>query len=646
MGADFFELQEKARKKTKLLIFLIGLAVISIIIAFYGFFLIFSQGPIWQPELFFAIAIVVLLIVFSGCFYKISQLSKGGKAVAEMLGGFQILPDTVDFLERRLLNIVEEMAIASGCPIPEVYVLPKESGINAFAAGRTPNDAVIGVTRGAIEKLERDELQGVIAHEFSHILNGDMRLNLHLIGIIFGIFCVSEIGRILIRLSLTGEESRTRFDRNFKNYSIGVFIIGLTTYIIGFLGVFFGRLIQAAINRQREYLADAAAVQFTRNPYGIASALYKILLSSSSIINLRSQEAAHLFFGKSLSSIWGGIFSTHPSIKSRIRAIAPDFYQMIVTDRNATSKKFVPKIESKSTAEEGTPGFNETTTAQQTKTLAVDKLRWLESAGQLNPIQLNKSIEILDSLLSEFQEGIRNSEQVQILVYALLLSQDQQLYQRQLQILELPSESISLLRILSQQIQSLDFQQRIVLLELTIPTLRSLSFASQNSFFKKTLRLIEADNQTDLFEFFIQKILECRLQPDQKIVHKESPNILPYLRQISLLLGALANQSSNDAEARRKAYQAGIRELLVNPSDPALTQPQEVTLTDLNAALDALSMASLSIKRRILTACGAVVLEDKTLRDKEAQYLRAIAAVFGCPVPPFVELPQPGFVTN
>src|SRR5262249_2273093 len=175
---------------------------------------------------------------------------------------------------RKLLNVVEEMSIASGVPMPEVYLMPDEKGINAFAAGTAPDNAVIGVTEGCVRHLKRDELQGVIGHEFSHILNGDMRLNMRLIGVVFGLLCIMLVGRVMLDAFIRGGSPRSSSARNANPPPIFLLAIGLI--VIGWPGAFFGRLIQAAVSRQREFLADASAVQFTRNPLGLAGALKKI----------------------------------------------------------------------------------------------------------------------------------------------------------------------------------------------------------------------------------------------------------------------------------------------------------------------------------------------------------------------------------
>lgn len=313
---DFFQAQDRARANTTKLTLLYIAALLAITTAIYAIAILFLQqdqgqtlADYWHPEIYAATTLATLAIIGLGTLVKTLQLRTGGPAVAESLGGQLITPKTADFQQRQLLNIVEEMSIAAGVPAPKTYLLP-EPGINAFAAGYTPKDAAIGITQGALDTLDRDELQGVVAHEFSHILNGDMRRNIRAIGLLFGIFLIALIGRILISVRYRSRDS--------KNNSAAAFIIlGLALIIIGCVGQFFGRIIQAAISRQREYLADASAVQFTRNPSGIAGALKKIRDHGSRIQNPHATETSHLFFANALTSL----FATHPPLEKRIAAI-------------------------------------------------------------------------------------------------------------------------------------------------------------------------------------------------------------------------------------------------------------------------------------------------------------------------------------
>ena len=331
---DFFEEQAQARKRTVRLGMLFAVAVVGITAAVYALALMLwnvvasdasvvmeAAGRVgretrfswWNPGVFAFSCIGTGLIVGLGSLYKMAQLRSGGAAVAVSLGGRKIDPDTTKLDERRLLNVVEEMAIASGIPAPEVYALDQEAGINAFAAGRTVSDSVIGVTHGTLQVLRRQELQGVVAHEFSHILNGDARINMRAIGLLHGIFLLSLIGRVLLHGSR----------RSHRKEGAAVLITGLGLLFIGSVGVLFGRMLQSAISRQRELLADASAVQFTRNPDGLLGALKKIGGATSIMATPRADEASHIFFSEAMRRLrlFAGLFRTHPPTEVRIQAI-------------------------------------------------------------------------------------------------------------------------------------------------------------------------------------------------------------------------------------------------------------------------------------------------------------------------------------
>ena len=271
---NFFEHQDRARKQSRRLIFVFMLAVLAIVAAINLILLLVmgvtgyevgeqTLSPVElvkaNAHLLAGGAIACVAVIGLASLFKTASLRSGGGQVARQLGGTLVESDTRDAKRRRLRNVVEEIALASGVPVPEIYVLEQESGINAFAAGFTPSDAAVAVTRGALEKLDRNELQGVIAHEFSHILNGDMRINIRLMGALFGILLLAIIGRrVLIHSHFAG---RSR-DKN----GAAVLLIAFGLMAVGYIGLFFGRWIKAAVSRQREYLADASAVQFTRDP--------------------------------------------------------------------------------------------------------------------------------------------------------------------------------------------------------------------------------------------------------------------------------------------------------------------------------------------------------------------------------------------
>src|SRR5437868_2342312 len=284
---NFFHRQAEARRLSRRLVVLFALAVIAVVVAVDlvlftilaslqpdspGFALPTAQWMQAHAGVVVVTTLSVIGVIGLSSLYKTSVLSGGGGVVARSLGGVRVSPDTTDPLQRRLLNVVEEMSIASGVPMPEVYLLEQEAGINAFAAGHNPANAAIAVTRGALTALNRAELQGVIAHEFSHVLNGDMRLNVRLMGLLFGLLVIAVLARTVLRFAPSGRSSNDK-----KGGGVAVILLAaVTVLIIGYVGLFFGRLIQAAVSRSRESLADASAVQFTRDPLGLRGALVKI----------------------------------------------------------------------------------------------------------------------------------------------------------------------------------------------------------------------------------------------------------------------------------------------------------------------------------------------------------------------------------
>jgi Zn-dependent protease with chaperone function len=343
---DFFEAQARAKQRTSRLLILFGIAVVGTIVTAYFaavFILHFSGGnnaarsrygdydarssaiALWQPGLFATVSMGTLAVVGLASLYKWKEYSAGGSAVAESVGGRRVDPHTTNLNERRLLNVVEEMAIASGTPVPAVFILDAEPAINAFAAGLTTSDAVVAVTRGTLEKLNRDEMQGVIGHEFSHILNGDMRLNLRIAATVFGILVLGLAGRGIL-WSLRNTRVRSRGKDN-NGVLLAILAAGVALVIIGYIGYFFGRIVQAAVSRQREFLADASAVQFTRNPAGLTGALKKIggYALGSKMESNKSAAIGHFFFAQAFRSGLTGLWSTHPPLDERIRAIDPTF---------------------------------------------------------------------------------------------------------------------------------------------------------------------------------------------------------------------------------------------------------------------------------------------------------------------------------
>lgn len=609
---DFFERQHAARTKTRWLVLLFAAAVCGILAVLYTAAILILGGPPWQPDLALGVGVGVLAVVLGGSLFKTAQLSQGGQAVAAMLGGTAVDPHTSDPKLRQLLNVVEEMSIASGVPVPDVYVLMEDPSINAFAAGLTTGSAVVGVTRGTLERLTRDELQGVIAHEFSHILNGDMRLNIRLMGVLFGILCLTLLGQILFRMSIY---SRPRGDdKNGAALVVVLLAAGLCLIVVGWIGVFFARLIKAAVSRQREFLADSAAVQFTRNSDGIAGALHKISQSSSIITSPHAEEASHMFFGNGIRESWVSLLSTHPPIPERIRAVAPGF-----------DPENVKKIRPPERPMDGKA--------------APVRRSWLGHAGDPKDVHLVQAAALLSSLPAPASVAAHELHGATALVYSLLLDEDPAIQAKQWELLKIDAATAEETRRHFSARGGLTHEQQITLLDLAIPTLRQLSPEQYKDFRSNVEGMIAADEQMDLFEFLLEKILVRHLD---RFFHKQEKipvrfaHIMPLLPDVAVVLSALAHLGGGDADQIETAYQSGVRELLVNPNDPSLVMLPSVGLNRVGEALERIAGASPQVKRQILTACGQVVMGDEAVLTGEAQLLRAIADAVDCPVPPFV----------
>jgi len=610
---DFFARQDAARRKTGLLVLYFILGVLGIIVAVYAAFIFtFSIRPWWDPSMFGIVAGCVSVVVAIGSVMKIAELSQGGRVVASMLGGTAISSSPSNPAEQRLRNVVEEMSLASGVPVPEIYVL-EDRTINAFAAGHGPGDAVIGVTRGCMETLNREQLQGVIAHEFSHILNGDMLLNIRLIGVLNGILALAILGRILLQFGVTSRPS----SRDEKQSGGGFAVFGLALLVIGGIGTVFCKLIKASVSRQREFLADASAVQFTRNPNGIAGALAKIKQLASNIASPHAEEASHMFFGNGLKGSWFQGFATHPPLEERIRAIAPGF------DEDAALAATPPPIEEKPPSSPASPGSGSTHP-------------WLRDIGRPSPMHVALAAGTLAALPDELQSASRELHSARSLVFALLLSDDEPTRQRQLDQLD-PATRTETFRLFARR-RTAQSDPRLSLIDLAIPTLRGLSPEQYRVFREEVSRLVAADGQIDVFEFALQKTLTRHL--DLFFTSQTGPtiryrNVSEVSQPARVVLSALAAVGCTDPNAVRLAFDSGARQI----GAATLDFDAEWDLTKLNAALDSLAGASPDVKRNVLNAGIHTVERDGRVLPAEAELLRAVADTIDCPLPPLAEPP-------
>ena len=651
---DFFEAQARAKKRTSRLVVLFAFAVLGTIAAgYFASILLLSQAPSrshrsrrnveydssespatrswWQPKILLGVTFGTFAIVGLASLYKWNEYSAGGSAVAESAGGRRVDPHTTDLNERRLLNVVEEMAIASGIPMPAVYVLPAEPGINAFAAGLTTSDAVVAVTRGTLDKLTRDELQGVIGHEFSHILNGDMRLNLQLGALVFGILVIGLAGRGILWAVTRG---RVRTDnKNAGGIVLAVGAVGLAMLIIGYVGYFFGRLIQAAVSRQREFLADASAVQFTRNPGGITGALKKIggFALGSSITSNQSAALGHFFFAQGFQSNFGGLWATHPPLAERIRAVDPQF------DGQMFDPPELVDVASESFASAGfAPGALAHSTLRHPTTPTPTSI--VNSIGTLTPETISNAETLLAAVPTALRDAARLPAAAPVLLYGLLLDPAPETRERQRALVasRAGSESLRQLSEFEPLLLKLGPEHRLPLLQLAVPALRNLSPTALAPVLDTLDELVHIDGRISTFEFALQKILTRTLAlgrtPKAGTTQIFSFNAVA--DEINVVLSALVYATANPGIHPATVFAAGADQLKLIENRLRLLAPAECDFVRLDAALDKLATATGPIKQRVLFACANVAGADGQILIEETELVRAFASALDCPMPP------------
>jgi len=675
---DFFEQQDQARKRSFWLVVLFVVAVIIITALSCGVVYLASlyfvaqnaTGPTTgaagtgmlpggvHPLVLVATAIVTVLLILGASGYRVLSLRGGGENVALSLGGRPIDADTADADERKLLNVVEEMAIASGVPVPPVFVMEQDS-INAFAAGYHPDDAVVGVTRGCIQKLSRDELQGVIAHEFSHIFNGDMRLNIRLIGLVFGLLVIALVGQTVMRgmfwsSAAGGHRRRSSRDSNGGGAVIVILLAGLALMIIGYAGVFFARWIKSAISRQREYLADSAAVQFTRYPDGIAGALKKIGAYSGhgKIDHAEAEEMSHMFFANALSSGLGSLFATHPPLDQRIKAIDPswdgqfpDINDQALSARDTSQAK--PRKTTLGDALPGVqipgvniPGMEQGGLAAGLAAGAGRLQRATSSIGDPQPAHMERAA----ALLQEVPEGLRHAAETpfgcRAVVYAMLLDGDADVRAKQMKHLQEHADApvVDLTEHLHKQVAELETRLRLPLLSLTSVGIHELSESQAKAFASNIQALAAADDRIDLFEWMLRRWARKtlaramgRARP-KRVLHYKVKSLA---KPIGTVISALAYVGADTPEAAAEAHRAALATMEL--PDLALADKSQIGFKQIDEALEALREAAPKVKKQVITACAACVEHDHEVTDREAELLRGVADALDLPMPPVLD---------
>ncbi len=636
---DFFAAQERAHARTRLLVvyFILGVAGLVIclnVLAMIGvgvsranhggarrgyYSSDYGQGSDetqdtglgWNPAVNVFVTLGTLAVVGGACMYKISELRAGGSAVALSLGARLVSPQTTDLAEKRLRNIVEEMALASGVPVPDIYVM-EEDGINAFAAGFRPEDACVTVTRGALNNLNREELQGVIAHEFSHILNGDMKLNIELVGAVFGLLVLSIIGRQIV-FSMRGGGRRN------GQGQAAIFAAGLALIVLGSLGVLFGRLIQAAVARQRERLADASGVQFTRNPEGLANALKKIggLAAGSEIEHAHVQETAHMFFAPALNSM----FATHPPLEERIRELEPQWDGRFIVPR--------PMADHADELQNQPP--------PTLSSILPPPLR--NAAGLLAPASVIAAVSLANvqawraNLPASLAAALADAGGCRALVLALALDENTPKREAQLEKLRQTGEPVAAAcAALAVDVAAVPPGQQLPLLELALGSLASLSPEEKNSLLARLRDLTGFDRGPTLHQFALWRVAEYRLKPRPPREGPAAPE--NYRNDVSVVLSALADLSTKDDAAAQPVFAQGLAALPTELSGLTLTPRAQATLDRVEMACLRLEGAPFALKKQLLHAGALIAQADGVVEPAEAELLRALAASLGCALPP------------
>jgi Zn-dependent protease with chaperone function len=635
---NFFEAQDHARKQSRWLIIVFIVAVLAIVVAINLLILLAAgvstveTGGVPQfnlqlfvdnRELLTGGVIGTLLVIGLASLFKTMGLRSGGGKVARELGGNLVESEPLDARLRRLRNIVEEIALASGIPVPEIYVLEQESGINAFAAGYTPSDAAVAVSRGALEKLSRDELQGVIAHEFSHILNGDMRINIRLMGALFGILVLALIGRrILIHSHFVGRSSRDKS---------GAVVVGIAFGLmaVGYIGLFFGRWIKAAVSRQREYLADASAVQFTRDPNGIGGALKKIAVySDASFLNVDTEEISHMLFGDGRKM---SFFSTHPPLEDRIKKIDPGF-QPEELDRLAEKinrdQIAAEKVKDRKSRQENKP---------KQDFFDVDNI--INQIGNPDWDRMLMAAAIADSIPDEINHAAHSPEWAPEVLFYTLLDGSSQIRDQQLLIIAqlMGTDSESRTRSLLEAGGMPGPEQRLPLLEVAFPALKRHPPALVRKILDTVEALSHVDGKIDVFEYLLARIIDQHLREtyNPHSVKISGSKMLRAFRSEALQVAAvLAAHGEAGEDAAQSAFKAGLDVLSV---DPSTAMPRmENWSTVLDRALPKLDRLKSAEKEKLVRALITVVLHDGNLAPAELELLRVICDLIHVPLPVLV----------
>ena len=643
---DFFEHQQRARRRTgvMLLLFVLAVAAIVAVLNLVGaavYILVFDPPILYASDLlgevprsvFGWITAIVLCVIAGGTAYRLYQLSGGGVAVADLIGARHLTRSTGEPSERRLLNVVEEMALASGIAVPLVFVMDGERTINAFAAGYSPHEATIIVTRGALERLNRDELQGVVAHEFSHILNGDMRLNIHLVGVIAGIVLIGSMGAAL----MTGGRNESG-EYRAVGMDVRLFFIGLLLWLIGSIGVLAGRLIKAVISREREFLADAAAVQLTRNLDGIGGALFKIGQRGSTIVQLHAEELSHMCIGAPVNDYFEfAWFATHPPLDARIERLLGPGAKRLIRER-------LERAEAAALWVQGSPVVSELMSPLYARRAAAPSSAALsraagiarsvvESIGNPSAAHLDYARKMLEAIPAEVRAAVEREEGAKAALFALLLGEGE-LRKVQLDLIGEaagPDVAVQSARF-ADALKPLGARARLPLLELAIPTLKRLPRLERDRLLETIKAAIEADRKVTLGEFVLLTLCRSHIQKEEK---RPPPARHRSINAVIGEAGVVLSLLAHSGRGGMAAFDKGMSALGIVGG--VLRAPAELGITAVEGAFRELKLLLPLKKPQFIKACLAAAMADDRLTVAEGELMRAICAALDTPLPPILE---------
>jgi Zn-dependent protease with chaperone function len=638
---DFFARQEAARRTTRWLVgaFLLSVvAIIAIVDALVVFMLRASHSDYPPEHVVVMTTVLVAGIVLGGTLFKSFLLRAGGSAVARSLGGTRVDRNSSDPPVRRLRNVVEEMAIASGVAAPEIYVLEDEDSINAFAAGNSPADAVVAVTRGALRRLNREELQGVIGHEFSHVLNGDMRLNVKLMGLTFGLLVLAIVGRTILRLG----PHRGR-NRDGGGAMAALMVAALALLILGYIGVFFGQLMQAAVSRRREQLADASAVQFTRNPGGLRNALLKIAAHTpgSRLVTPHVDEAAHMLFAPGIDRA----FATHPPLVERIAALDPAFKPEHLGALTAEARRQSEQMLAAAAAlerevnERAELGDVSQPTAPAARKFIenVAQLAIASHVGEIDPRQVRHAEELRRAIPQPLRDFADSPDHARALLLSVLASDDAGVLERQRAIIESAYGGALMSQVLAHKptASTLDPMLRLPAVLQLFPTLRRLTPAERTQLAEVAEELAAADARIDVFECCLSLLLAANIEEG---LHASPPHgsrtLLNTASAIHTLFAVLAAHGADDEAEARRAYEAGISTVLPQHRPPYARLANWPG--SLRTALGELKLLQPFAKRVLIDGMVRTIALDDRMSTEEAEILRTVCALLHCPLPPIL----------